>query len=275
MKFENVEVSNFEGAFRGMRNPKASWHLSDSAFGMGSMDAFDNNDMGEKFDNVIDSWIKEVKKDKELDEVERDNLFHDYFTYLWNNGIIKSYKNDLCEYAFLGPKDLDLAKRLIKGGPEHRKFLRQIQVCVNITAPTLWYKEFDTYKIATTANSTSTMHKITSAPINTLERFETDDYCGGIKTKSGIVVADKIKDFLDFLEELREDYLSTNDPKIWKELIRWLPESWLYTRTVTMNYENLRTMVKQRTGHKLTEWAQFIEFVKTLPYADDLIFYEN
>lgn len=173
------------------------------------------------------------------------------------------------EYV-LGENDLGLAKRLISGGTEHRKFLRQVMISVDITAPLYWWKEFDTYKVGTTANSTSTMHKLATTPI-TLECFEIDDYkanvCGG-----NFVVGDFVEGMIGNLEGLRVKYLETKDKALWKELIRWLPESWLQTRTVTLNYENAINMYRQRKSHKLSEWSDsFIDWVKSLPYAEDFI----
>ena len=161
----------------------------------------------------------------------------------------------------IGKNDLDLAVRLIRAGTEHRKFLRQIMVSADITAPLYWWKEFDTYKIGTTANSTSTMHKLANAPI-TMGCFETDDY-ENIEFDGG-----EIESIINYCENLRLEYLKTKDKRYWKELIRWLPESWLQTRTVTMNYENLLNMYHQRKNHKLTEWHTFCEWVKSLPYSN-------
>ena len=190
----------------------------------------------------------------------------------------------------IGPNDMKLIQSLIKGGPEHRKFLRQIFVSVDITAPLYWYKEFDTYKVGTVANSTSTMHTIEKAPI-TINNFEIDDCewnlrCSNDYEYNDIYTYDDIDDFKEYLiehlEYLRKKYLETKDKKYWKELIRWLPESWLQTRTVTMNYENLFSMCSkgQRRFHKLNEWSgqddasleNFIAWARTLPYAQELIF---
>lgn len=176
----------------------------------------------------------------------------------------------------IGPNDIGLMQKLIKGGPEHRKFMRQIMVSVDITAPLYWWKEFDTYKVGTTANSTSTMHKLTSKPI-TIEDFEMDDFTKikvfDMKPYQPDDYTDEIWDYLiDICETLRQRFVETKDKKYWKELIRILPEGYLQTRTVTMNYENLYSIVRQREGHKLTEWRQFIDWVHTLPYADELIF---
>ena len=182
------------------------------------------------------------------------------------NSWIKSDTELKWEYGdipkvIIGPNDMNLAKRLIAGGTEHRKFLRQIMVSVDITAPRYWWSEFDTYKVGTTANSTSTMHKLASTPI-TLDCFETDDF--------DVNITDP-KELIEALELLRVAYNETKDKRYWKELIRWLPNGWLQTRTVTMNYENLRSMYHQREHHKLTEWHSFCDWVETLPYAQELI----
>lgn len=193
----------------------------------------------------------------------------------------------------IGENDMKLAKALIRAGSEHRKFLRQIFVSVDITAPLYWWKEFDTYKVGTVANSTSTMHKMTSKPI-TIDCFEIDDmdeYCtfmDGFLGDDGLSADDcesMIYEFIRFLEGLRQTYLETKDKRYWKELIRWLPESWLQTRTVTMTYENLFAMCSkgQRRFHKLNEWSgqdntslpNFISWARTLPYAQQFIFIDE
>ena len=188
-------------------------------------------------------------------------------------------KNDTIEEngtVIIGENDLALAKRLIKAGNEHRKFMRQIFVSVDITGPLYWWKEFDTYKVGTVANSTSTMHKLASTPI-TLDCFEIDDYDGSLEYDSGHLDG-IIKKHIEFLEEMRVKYLETKDKRYWKELIRWLPSSWQQTRTVTMSYENLLAMcsIGQRRFHKLTEWSvAFISWARSLPYAQELIFYDE
>lgn len=191
-----------------------------------------------------------------------------------------------CQYH-IGPRDMKLAKTLLNAGPEHRKFLRQIFVSVDITAPMFWWSEFDTYKIGTVANSTSKMHKISSKPI-TIDNFETDDMNADIIVfnKEPYGYDETISDFADMMisgfESLRQRYLETGNKAYWKELIRWLPEGWLQTRTVTMNYENLLGMCSagQRRFHKLNEWSgidkdtckNFIAWARTLPYANDFLF---
>ena len=282
MKFENIRVYNFEHALRGMRNPKNSWHLSDSKFGM----THDENILDyarEVAQSWTESWVAQAEN---VDERDRTAVNEDHVNWLMDNGILK-YEDGIDEYAFIGPKDMKLAKALIAGGSEHRKFLRQIIVTVDITAPLYWWKEFDTYKVGTVANSTSTMHKLTSKPI-TLDCFEIDDYdphdldipldgMDGVPVE----VSALVQVILDGCENLRKKYLETNDKRYWKELVRWLPEGWLQTRTVTMTYENLLSMVHQREHHKLTEWSgtgyeivtpTFIKFAQNLPYSSDFIF---
>ncbi len=163
--------------------------------------------------------------------------------------------------------------------------MRQIFVSVDVTAPLYWWKEFDTYKVGTVANSTSTMHKLATTPI-TLDCFETDDYEDSIMKyprDGGVYLMQTV--FIEFLEHIRKKYLETQDKKYWKELIRWLPESWLQTRTVTMSYENLLAICSkgQRRYHKLNEWSgqddntkpSFISWARTLPYAQELIFIDE
>ena len=161
----------------------------------------------------------------------------------------------------IGKNDLALMQKLIKAGSEHRKFMRQIFVSVDITAPLYWWKEFDTYKTGTVSNSTSTMHKLASTPI-TMDCFE-----NGEMIYSFTIAA---------LEMNRLKYLETKDKNEWKRLIVNLPESWLQKRTITMNYENILNMYRQRKNHKLTEWSKsFCDWVKTLPYAEELICLEQ
>ena len=178
----------------------------------------------------------------------------------WNksDSLFKGFDGKI-ESTEIGENDLTLAQKLIKAGSEHRKFMRQILVSVDLTAPLFWWKEFDTYKVGTVANSTSTMHKLASTPI-TKDCFECPDLI--------------MTSFIMYLEELRKMYVDTKDKTTWKKLIVNLPESWLQTRTVTMNYENLLSMYNQRCVHlhKLSEWSIiFKEWVESLPYAKELI----
>ena len=289
MKFENTQVWGFEHAFRGMRNAKNSWDKSDSFFGL--VDSFDETDY-----DIAAYWAEAEKPEYYGEnfgeyEDERIKLENKYDEWLLSSGILRRNPNyDIFDVAFIGPNDMELAQKLIRAGSEHRKFLRQIFVSVDITAPLYWFKEFDTYKVGTVANSTSTMHTIEKSPI-TIENFEIDDYkdyCSFLPDfigEEGLTADDcesMIMRFIDFLEGLRVKYLETKDKKYWKELIRWLPESWLQTRTVTFNYENLFGMCSkgQRRFHKLNEWSgidnpaleNFIAWARTLPYAQELIF---
>ena len=274
MKFENTKVTNFDGAFRGMRNPKNSWRLSDSFFGLVDMETTEADYM------VAERWIQKDYPNYPIDDnLEAERLYEKTDGWLLANGILeRDENNSIANCAFIGPNDMHLAQTLIKAGPEHRKFLRQIFVSVDITAPLYWWKEFDTYKVGTVANSTSTMHKLASTPI-TMDCFELGDFC--LKLSMGEedgFINDYTEKFIHFLETLRLKYLETKDKKYWKELIRWLPESWLQTRTVTMNYENLLGMCScgQRRFHKLTEWSNdFISWARTLPYAQNLIFIDE
>lgn len=272
MKFEKTEVWGFEHAIRGMRNPKESWSLSDSIFGICDEDEFLE-------------LIKEYPDLKPSDMILRE-------------------KGRYCDVAAIGKNDMKLMRSLIKGGSEHRKFLRQIFISVDITAPVFWWKEFDTYKIGTTANSTSTMHKIASKPI-TVDCFEIDDYRSDLPIDISSVIGVETGSFVKVLENLRQIYLdyvaaskrpglSDSERKhfqklakrYWKELIRWLPESWLQTRTVTLTYENIYSMRHQRKDHKLTEWSgkefdeeiatpSFMKWSDSLPYAKEFFGEDN
>lgn len=183
----------------------------------------------------------------------------------------------------IGENDMKRAQTLIKAGSEHRKFLRQIFVSVDITAPLYWWKEFDTYKVGTVANSTSTMRKLASTSIEKdCFEFEMDDFkhCNIESEDLIFSLASSWASLVGDLKFLRQKYLETKDKKYWKELIRLLPKSWLQKRTVTMNYENILDMIHQRKNHKLNEWSgvdnpaneNFIKWVKTLPYADEFLF---
>lgn len=166
----------------------------------------------------------------------------------------------------LGENDLGLAKRLCKAGSDHRKFIRQILVSVDITAPLYWWKEFDTYKVATVANSTSTMHKIHSKP------FEIDDFSHDHLTKEG---EEALIKFIDFLEECRLKFVADKNKDEWYTIIQLLPEGYNQKRTVTMNYENLLNMYFARRNHKLSEWHDFCDWILTLPYTKELFFTEE
>ena len=176
-----------------------------------------------------------------------------------------SYYDEDRNYV-LGPNDLDLAKRLAKAGPDHRKFIRQIFVSVDITAPLYWWKEYDTYKVATVANSTSTMHKIHS------KAFEEEDFSTDHMTEE---TKKHFLDFVAYMEEVRKKFVETKDKACWYDLIQMLPSSYNQLRTCTLNYETLINIYKSRKHHKLDEWRSFCEWIETLPYARELIIAEE
>lgn len=162
----------------------------------------------------------------------------------------------------LGENDLGLGGRLARAGTDHRKFIRQIFISVDITAPLYWWKEFDTYKIGVTANSTSTMHRIHSKEFS-LEDFSCDQMTEETRGFMAEVVA--------YLEKVRLRYLETKDKQDWYDLIQLLPSSYNQMRTVTMNYENAANMYYARRNHKLKEWHVFCDWIEKLPYAGDFI----
>lgn len=218
IKFEHPEVWGWEHAIRGMRNPMNSWERSDSYY------AVDCGKCG-----VVD-----------------------------REGVCVPKEHDCSEYEgfYIGENDTDLMARLIKGGQPHRKFLRQIFVSVDITAPLYWWKEFDTYKVGTTANSCSTMHKIQAKEF-TLDDFSTEHLIGDCN-----ILFD---DIITVLNSYRELYNKTKSKTHWWQMIQLLPSSYNQKRTVTMTYENLLNMLEYRRGHKLDEWRQFCEWIFTLP----------
>lgn len=169
--------------------------------------------------------------------------------------------NEAGEYI-LGKNDLDLGQRLCKAGSDHRKFLRQIFLSVDISAPMYWWKEYDTYKVGTTANSTSTMHKIHS------KAFEREDFSCDHMDESTLKVLDVI---IEQLEALRGNFNETKDKVYWYSMIQLLPSSYNQMRTCTMTYENLRNMYHARKNHKLEEWRTFCKWVETLPYAAEFL----
>mgnify|MGYP001131115891 CR=1 FL=1 len=236
IKFEHPEVWGWEHAIRGMRNPLNSWERSDS------YPAVDCGKCG-----IID-----------------------------REGICYPKEHDCTPYKCyaIGDNDLSLMRRLIRAGSSHRKFLRQIFVSVDITAPRYWLAELDTYKVGTVANSCSTMHKIHSKPIE-LSDFSIDDF---EIPDADIALKDCFINVVADCEMLRKAYLEAlkkgqNDlaKQYWKGLIQLLPQSYNQKRTVTMTYENLLNMVSQRRGHKLDEWHDFCDWVFPLPYAEELL----
>lgn len=175
----------------------------------------------------------------------------------------------------IGKNDLDLMRRLYKAGTEHRKYLRQIFVSMDITAPLYWWKEFDTYKVGTVANSCSTMHKIAA------KEFELDDFSHEHLLNESIEL---FKTTIDSLNQWRNKYiiaskiddivgadLLPSKKTLWWQMIQLLPSSYNQKRTITMNYENVVTMIRQRTGHKLDEWNDFVKILKSLPYVQEIM----
>ncbi len=200
---ENIEVFNFKGAFRGMRNPMASWHRSDTVFDGAS-------------------------------------------------GVLVT----------LGENDRKLALTLVASGSDHRKFIRQILVSMDIIAPDYWWKEMDTYKVGTVANSTSTMHKLTSKPL-TMEDFSWDQ---PTPYRQQLLV--HLNELIDSYKKLVQNDETEGAKKIWRELIQDLPMSFHYTRTWTSNYESLRHIYHARKNHKLSEWHDFCRALETLPFSE-------
>ena len=172
-----------------------------------------------------------------------------------------SYYDENGQYI-LGENDLGLAKRLARAGSDHRKYLRQIFISVDVTAPMYWWKEYDTYKVATVANSTSTMHKIHS------KEFSRDDFSLDKLDEDSMAFFDTI---IAKLEELRLKYTETKDKQYWYDIIQLLPSSYNQMRTCSLNYETLINIYYARKGHKLDEWHTFCDFINTLPYAKYLI----
>lgn len=197
--------------------------------------------------NPLESWSKSDSK------------------FIWNNITGK-------DEFIIGEKDMKLAQNLIKAGSDERKFMRQILVCFDITAPIYWWKEFDTYKVATVANSTSTMHKMGS------RELVPDDFSWDSEDGKQFVYNYR-RNMLNDLNLLIRNYKDCDDPiikkNIWRRLIQDLPSSFNQMRTITLNYEVLRNIYFARRNHKLIEWRNFCDIIKSLPYAEELICVEN
>ena len=177
----------------------------------------------------------------------------------WANS--DSYYDEDGKYI-MGEADLKRAHALSASGTDHRKYLRMIFVSVDITAPLYWWKEYDTYKVGTVANSCSTMHKIHSKPI------EREDFSWDHTVPEMLPILDG---FIANIEALRKKYLETQDKSYWYTIIQFLPESYNQMRTVTLNYEVLTNIYNSRKAHKLDEWHTFCDWIKNLPYANELI----
>lgn len=176
---------------------------------------------------------------------------------------------DECHEQQIGPNDLDLMTRLRNAGTDHRKFMRMITVYLDVTAPLYWWKEFDTYKVGTVANSCSTMHKIHEKEF-TIEDFSCEhlfDFCPNSDTDSMTV----LRHTIGWLNCCREKYLKTKDKKDWWQMIQLLPSSYNQRRTVMLNYEVLANIYKSRRNHKLDEWHTFCDWIESLPYSELII----
>ena len=206
--------------------------------------------------NPLNSWEKS------------DSKVHTCECEQWPHNIKKSFDE-------VGPNDLDLMKRLRNAGTDHRKFMRMISVYIDITAPLYWWKEFDTYKVGTVANSCSTMHKIAAKEF-TLEDFSCEhlnDDCVACDVVFGdhsddLTSLDILKYTIEGLNYWRRRYLTTKNKDDWWQMIQLLPSSYNQRRTVMLNYEVLANMYKSRKDHKLDEWRDFCKWIKTLPYSE-------
>ena len=237
LKIENVEVMGWEAAIRGMRNPKNSWDKSDS-------------------------FCKP--------STENCCGCHDYdkCAYIFET-TGKPYRGDI------GPNDLDLMTRLRNAGTDHRKFMRMIIVYLDITAPLYWWKEFDTYKVGTVANSCSTMHKIADKEFTrddfSCEHLLGDDSVPDHEYQSSTYVLDMVIQSLNFW---RNEYLNgtesgiSKDKRWWWQMIQLLPSSYNQRRTIMLNYEVLANIYKSRRNHKLDEWHTFCDWIEGLPYSE-------
>lgn len=190
--------------------------------------------------NPMNSW---AKSDSEVSICECER---------WPHDVKKSF-------ACLGSNDLDLMKRLRNAGTDHRKFMRMITVYVDLTGPLYWWKEFDTYKVGTVANSCSTMHKIAA------KRFERDDFSHEHLMDGGNYI---LNSTIDMLNEYRAQYLDGEDKKYWWQMIQLPPSSYNQRRTVMLNYEVLANIYKSRRNHKLDEWHTFCDWIEGLPYSE-------
>ena len=221
IRIENTGAYGFEAAIRGMRNPMNSWENSDSF----CVPNFDNCGMCP--DRGKCSFI-----------FEQDG---------------KPYRSGI------GPNDLALMKKLGDAGPDHGKFLRMITVTADITAPLYWYKEYDTYKVGTVANSCSTMHKIAE------KEFTLDDFSHEYLNEKSLYM---LNDTIQYLNAVREAFIETKDKHYWWQMIQLLPSSYNQRRTVQLNYAVLKNIYHARKGHKLDEWNQFCQWIEGLPYSE-------
>lgn len=186
---------------------------------------------------------------------------------------------DECNEQQIGPNDLDLMTRLRNAGTDHRKFMRMITVYLDVTAPLYWWKEFDTYKVGTVANSCSTMHKIHSKEFTladfSCEHLYAEDEIDGMyystTAEEEFTSTDVLKVVIESLNNYRKMYLATKDKKDWWQMIQLLPSSYNQRRTVMLNYEVLANIYKSRRNHKLDEWHTFCDWIESLPYSELII----
>ena len=179
-----------------------------------------------------------------------------------SDSVFYEYTGSDSKNYILGEKDLDLMKRLVKAGPDHRKFLRMINVTMDITAPLYWWKEFDTYKVGTVANSCSTMHKIHA------KEFTINDFSTEHLTPRSLSILDSL---IAHLNIHRDEFNTLKSKDDWWQMIQLLPSSYNQKRTVSMNYEVLLHIYLSRFGHKLDEWNIFCQWIEDLPYFKDII----
>lgn len=224
IKIENVEVLGFEHAIRGMRNPMNSWAKSDS--------------------DTCENLHGYMPDGSSIDCDCGDPMF---------------CPTSDCERYIIGPNDHNLMMRLANGGPVHAKYRRMITVYLDITAPLYWWKEFDTYKVGTVANSCSTMHKIHDKEF-TLEDFSCEHL--------GPPAMRILKNIIKCMNDYREEFIEDNAKHNWWQMIQLLPSSYNQKRTIMLNYEVLVGMYKWRKNHKLDEWREFCEWIESLPYSE-------
>lgn len=251
IKIENSEVMGWEHAIRGMRNPMNSWEKSDS-----------------DYRKYLSQKCDECGKYNVPDENSCDGCWVDNYKFPYKGFIV-------------GPNDLDLMKRLRNAGTDHRKFMRMITVYLDITAPFYWWKEFDTYKVGTVANSCSTMHKIAEKEF-TLEDFSCEHLINESVTEETIEYNPTdlwfhghLFNTVRMLNNARERYLKTKDRKYWWQMIQLLPSSYNQKRTIMLNYEVLANIYKSRRNHKLDEWHIFCDWIEELPYSEVITGYEE
>lgn len=285
IKIEETRVFNFEGALRGLRNPKNSWHLSDSFYGIG-----DDDEIRDLAGEAAYSYINQEMNLYAEDDYED---WEKYREWLLTEGNSENFGGDehISEGNFIGKKDLELAQRMILAGTDESKFMRQIFVSFDLTAPLYFWKEFDTYKVGTVANSCSTMHKLDSTPIYPsnfsfdgvekdlavdwqgwpIDEWPEDDKIADPEFIPHSHIEEIQNQIVENCEYLRLMYKKTGDKQYWRALVQILPNAWNQKRTITLNYQVLRAMYFARKNHKLTEWHEFCKWIESLPYAEELI----